>query len=84
LFRCWMTLHNEMVTSLKGRLFRVTLCSMRHAVTHLSPSPRPGSHTMWEKPQGRSFSYLLSTGFIHTDMWISTLSWMDSSLSSLV
>lgn len=67
---------NEMVTSLKGTLFRVIPCSVRHAVTHLSPSPRPGSHTMREKPQGRRVvtccpldSSILICGFLHCLEW---------------
>ena len=46
------------------------------AVTHLSPSPRPGSHTMWEKPQGRRVvtycpldSSILIRGFLHCLEW---------------
>lgn len=82
--RCWMTSNNEMVISLKGKLFRVTQFSIRHSVTQPFPFLRPGSPTR-EKPPGRKEVACHITGpLIHNDVWISALSWIDFSLSSLV
>lgn len=82
--RCWMASNNETVISLKGKLLRVTQCSIRHPVTRLLPSPRPGSHTRWEKPPGRRVITCCIIGFIQNDLWIFTLSRMDLWFSSLV
>lgn len=78
LSRCWMASNNEMVISLQGKLFRVTQCSITHPVTHLPPSPGPGSHRRWKKPQGRSVviccpldSFILICGFLHCREWTS-------------
>lgn len=77
-----MAFNNEMVTSLKGTLFRVITCSVRHAVTHLStlPQARLTHNARKRSPKGREVvtccpldSSILICGFLHCLEWTPAL-----------
>lgn len=73
-----MASNNEIVISLKGRLFRDTQCSSRLPVSRLSPAPRAGSPP--EKSYqagGKSYvisldrSFIMICGLLHCHQWTS-------------